>query len=68
MRFRQSVREWVEESLKAYSAGICGVGGALKGAVSLCGSRVELSSGQVVSCGRDALSLGNVVVGLDFVP
>ena len=56
MRFRQSVPEWVEESLKAYSAGICGVGGALKGAVALGARRVALSTEQVESCGPDKLN------------
>ena len=55
MRFRQSVAEWVEESLEAYSAGICGVGGARKGAVALCVLRVALSTGQVVSRRGDEL-------------
>ena len=41
---------------KAYSAGICGVGDARKGAVALCVRRVQLSTGQVVSRGRDELN------------
>ena len=41
---------------KAYSAGICGVGGARKGAVALCVLRVELSKEIVVASAGDQLN------------
>ena len=46
----------MNHGIQQYSAGICGVGGARKGAVALCASRVPLSTGARVARGRDPLN------------